>query len=251
MPMAPASAMLPVESAVAALGKGFDRIRTMKGTTFQDNRTVIVIPTRGMIHHRVVIAWQGLIAPMNGQRGILFAAGDEVGIAYNNMIQNILNDPGLSKFKYVLTLEDDNIPPPDAHIRLLESIEEFKFDAVSGIYFTKGDINMPQAYGDAEEFRRTGVLDFRPRDVRAALAAGQIMEVNGIAMGCALWRMELFRQIAPPWFVTVADVVEGKGAMAFTQDLYMCERAKRAGKRFGVDLRVRVGHLDTNTGIVY
>jgi hypothetical protein len=78
------------------------------------------------------------------------------------------------------------------------------------------------------------------------------MEVNGIAMGCALWRMELFRELAAPWFVTVNDVFPEKGgAQCFTQDLYFCERARRAGKRFAVDFRVKVGHLDTETGVVY
>jgi hypothetical protein len=63
--------------------------------------------------------------------------------------------------------------------------------------------------------------------------------------------MDLFRDIPPPWYVTVADVVPGKGIQGFTQDLYFSERAVRSGKRFAVDMRVRVGHLDINTGVVY
>jgi hypothetical protein len=77
------------------------------------------------------------------------------------------------------------------------------------------------------------------------------MAVNGIAMGCALWRMDLFRQIPKPWFVTVADYLPDRGLVSFTQDLYFCEKAVRAGKRFAVDFRVRVGHMDVDTGEVY
>jgi hypothetical protein len=210
-----------------------------------------VIPTRGTIHHKVVAAWQNLIAPMNQKRAVLFAAGHEVGRAYDTLVGNILGDAGLSKWKYVMTLEDDNLPPPDAQVRLLESIA-LGFDAVSGIYFTKGDVNMPMAYGDPDDYRRTGVLDFRPRDIRDALQRGQVMEVNGIAMGCALWRMELFRELAAPWFVTVNDFFPEKGGVqCFTQDLYFCERARKAGKRFAVDFRVKVGHLDIESGQVF
>jgi len=133
----------------------------------------------------------------------------------------------------------------------LESINWGNYDAISGLYFTKGEQNMPMAYGDPATYARTGVLDFRPRDVREALAAGQIMPVNGIAMGCALWRMDLFRQIPAPWFVTLNDLVPGKGIVGMTQDLQFCERAVRAGKRFAVDMRVKVGHLDINTGTIY
>lgn len=240
-------------------GRGFETVKVLRGSTYKDNSTVVVVPTRGkadapdlsFIAHRVVQSWQSLISPMNQKRAFIFVTGREVGDAYNTAITNILQNPELSKWKYLLTLEDDNIQPPDAHIRLLESIEFGKYDAVSGLYFTKGEINMPMAYGDPEEFARTGVLDFKPRDVRGALANGHIMPVNGIAMGCALWRMQLFREVPGPWFVTVNDVIEGKGVQCYTQDLSFCEKAVRAGKRFAVDMRVRVGHMDTNSGIIY
>ncbi len=233
-------------------GLGFERIKHIHGAGYRDNATVVVIPTRGMVDQRVIQRWLGLIAPMNQKRAIFFASdNDDPGKAYNQMIQMILGHPELSKWKYVLTLEDDNLPPSDAHLRLIESIEQFNYDAVSGIYFTKGEHNMPMAYGDPEEFKRTGKLDFRPRDIREALAAGQIMSVNGIAMGCALWKMELYRQIGAPWYVTLNDVVPGKGVVGMTQDLEFCQKARLAGKRFGVDMRVKVGHLDVGSGIVY
>lgn len=246
-PVAEVVEALKVESA----GLGFDRVDLLQGSTYKDNATVVVVPTRGMIPHEIVQKWMGLIQPMNGRRAFLFAHGHEVGHAYNAMIDMILKHPELSKWPYILTLEDDNVPPVDAHIRLLESIDWGGYDAVSALYFTKGDINMPMAYGDPEEYRRTGVLDFRPRHVAEAVKAGQIMPVNGIACGCALWKMSLFRELSPPWYVTVADLVPGKGIQAMTQDLYFCERAVRVGKRFATDCRVHVGHMDMATGVIY
>jgi len=244
--------MIPAESVVEQMGGlGFDRIELIHGSTYKDCSTVIVIPTRGQVDTRVVQTWQSLLAPMNQKRAIIFARGHEVGIAYDTMIKNILANPDLAKWKYILTLEDDNLVPADAHIRLLESIEAGPFDAVGGLYFTKGDINMPMAYGDPAEFAATGVLDFRPRDIVKAIQGGNVVEVNGIAMGCSLYRMDLFREFEPPWFVTVSDVIPDKGPQAFTQDLYFCERARRKGKRFATDCRVKVGHLDINTQLVY
>lgn len=256
---------------VTSEGLGFERIKTIHGSTYKDCSTLVVIPMRGLERHteddlcmggdhrsckipaartEVIQSWRNLIAPMNQKRAMFDCVGHEVGHAYNDLIKNILADPNLSKWRYILTLEDDNLPPPDAHIRLLESIEETKADAVSGIYFTKGDIAMPQAYGDPRRFAETGVLDFAPIDVTGFLQRGSVVEVNGIAMGCALWRMDLFRQIEPPWFVTVSDIVDG-GCKSYTQDLNFCEKARRAGKHFFVDFRVRVGHLDVNTGVIY
>lgn len=232
-------------------GLGFERIKTISGTTYQDCSCVLIAPTRGMIHHKTVSAWQNLIPVMNQKRAFLFASGDEVGQAYNKMIEHIVADPNLSKWKYVMTLEDDNLPPPDALQKLIETLEASKYDAVSGIYFTKGDYNMPQAYGNPDKFRVTGELEFAPRNVVEALARGQVMEVNGIAMGCAVWRMDLFKDIKAPWFVTVNEWTPDKGNKCYTQDLYFCERARRAGKRFAVDFRVKVGHMDVETGVVY
>jgi hypothetical protein len=224
----------------------------MHGSTFRDCSTIIVIPSREpAIHHKVVSALQGLIAPMNQKRAVMFCIGDEVGVAYDRMIADILAHPELSKWRYVMTIESDNLPPQDAHIRLLESIEFTKWDAVSGLYHTKGEYNMPLALGSAAKYAQTGVLDFAPIDVREILAAGQLVETNGIPMGCALWRMDLFRQVPRPHFVTVADVIPDKGPVGYTQDLFFCKNAKGMGKRFGIDARVRVGHMDLATQVVY
>jgi len=250
-PMAPLAAVV---DQLGSAGRGFEQFGQLDGATFEDNSTIVICPTRGMIPDQVAHRWLTLIAPMNQKRGWLFAKGHEVGRAYDAMITQILADPHLKGFKYILTLEDDNLPPPDAHMRLLESIRlgpGAGFDAVSGIYFTKGQFNMPMAYGDPEEFRRTGALDFRPLDVRRALELGRVVPVNGIAMGCALWRLDLFRAVPPPWFVTVADVIPERGTQVMTQDLYFCRQARERGKTFAVDCRVRVGHLDVNTGEIY
>ena len=230
---------------------GFERIEGVHGSTYKDNSTVLILPTRGVIHWKVMQAIQNLVPLMNQKRAFMYAVGQEVGQAYNSLIKGILADPNLSKWKYIMTLEDDNMPMPDAHLRLIETIESGGYDAVSGIYFTKGDFNMPQCYGDPDLYRSTGELDMRPRNVVQALQKGHVMECNGIAMGCALWRMDMFRELPEPWYVTCNEWSEGAGGKCFTQDLYFCEKAKRAGKRFAVDFRVRVGHLDVETGIVY
>lgn len=244
----------PISEVVEAMrspGLGYERVDLIQGNTYQDNSTVVIIPTRGMISYRVTNAIQHMLTPMNQKRALMYCAGDEVGKAYDRMIKQILADPVLSKWKYILTIEDDNLIPADAHVRLMETIEWGNYDAVGGLYFTKGEVNMPMCYGDPLEFQRTGIVDFRPRDIREALKHGHVVPCNGVAMGCTLYRMDLFRQIEPPWFVTVADVIEGQGAMMFTQDLWFCQNAIKAGKKFAIDCRVKVGHLDINSGEVY
>lgn len=233
-------------------GIGRDQARVIHGSTYKDCSTIIIVPGRDRsVDIRVLQTWQSLMQPMNQARLYLFAIGDEVGQAYTNTVQAILAHPQLSKFKYIMTMEMDNLQPPDAHVRLIETIEAGKYDGVSGVYWTKSfDYPMCMAYGSPEHYAKTGELEFRPRDIRAALDKGHVVEVNGIANGCSLYRMDLFREIEPPWFVTKSDVVNGM-PQSFTQDLFFCRTARLKGKRFAVDLRVKVGHLDLSSGIVY
>jgi len=233
---------------------GFERMDTLNGMTYKKANTIIVVPMReSKMHVRFHQALSGLVSPPNQQRSCLFAIGQEVGHAYNNMIANILADPVLSQWQYILTIEDDNLPPPDAHIRLLESIEaNGGYDAVGALYWTRGDVQMPMCYGDPDEYARTGVPEFRPRDIRNAVKNGWVVPCLGLAMGCTLWKMSLFREIGYPWFVTVSDYAQNnKGLECFSQDLWFCRKAIQAGKKFACDCRIRMPHMDWRTGIAY
>jgi hypothetical protein len=242
---------------------------------FVDQSTVIVVPTRGQIDSETVEHWLGLLVAPNQKRlGPLFARGYKVDAAYNALVAQVLAHPALSRFKYLMTLEDDNLPSLDAHLRLLETIESGPWDAVSGLYHTKDVLRTPMAYGDPTSLTR-GEVDFSaaqmPANIECPPDCGSsckthVLEVNGIPMGCALWKLDLFRQLQPPWFVTVGDrVLLPDGTLVHpsqipagtetkrtvTQDLVFCFRARKAGKRFAVDLRVAVGHKDVETGIIY
>jgi len=228
--------------------RGFENIEHVADTSFKDCSTVVIIPSREpLLHTTFVQALNGLMWPMNGQRYLIYVSGAEVGRAYDNAVKSILAHPELGKWKYIATIEDDTLPPPDAFMKLYESIEQGPYDGVGGLYFTKGDYQMPMCYGNPAEFARTGVLEFRPRNVTNGIRAGAIVECNGIANGCSLFRTSAFRDVEPPYFQTLNEI--GVGAM--TQDLFWCAKARRAGKRFAVDCRVRCAHADWKTGVLY
>jgi GT2 family glycosyltransferase len=64
--------------------------------------------------------------------------------------------------------------------------------------------------------------------------------------------MEMFTSgtIERPWFKTLQHFDNGS-ARVMTQDLYFCEKARKAGYRFAVDSRVKVGHFCPQTKIVW
>lgn len=218
--------------------------RLNRGKTYRDLSTIIVCPTRGMIPDRVVQAWMGLIRPMNQKViGPIFFRGYEVGEAYNMAINFVLSNPELSKWKYILTIEEDNLPPPDGLLKLYESMDDY--DVVGGLYWTKGEGGMPMIYGDPA----VTPLNFIPQVPKSET----IQPANGLGMGFNLFKIEMLKdeRLPRPLFVTAQEFVPGIGAKQYTQDLYFYENAGKLGYKFACDTRVKVGHLDPSTDVVW
>lgn len=206
--------------------------------TYKDLSTVIICPTRGMIPSRVVANWQ-FMRPMNQKViGPIFLERMEVGEAYNQGIKMILENPELSKFKYLMTIEEDNYPQfPDGLMKLYENMD--KYDCIGGLYWTKGDNGQPMCYGDPS----VTPLNFIPRNP----VPNTLTPCNGLGMGFNLWRLEMFKDERfeyGKWFKTEQSFEPGVGAKAYTQDLYFFEKAVGLGYKFACDARVPVIHWD-------
>lgn len=219
--------------------------RLSKEKIYRNLSTVILCPTRGMIPSRIVSSWQGLMRPMNGQViGPVFLEGMEVGEAYNQGIKMILENPGLKDFKFLLTLEEDNAPSPDALLKLYESIDDY--DAIGGLYFTKGESGQPMCYGNPGEMP----LNFRPQIPQP----DSVTPCNGLGMGFTLFRMEMFKDKRfeyGHWFKTIQQYDPQQGGKAYTQDLYFFQKAREMGYKFACDSRVKVGHYDHANQIMW
>ena len=245
--------LLAVDDASKSICDGaYDPVRVIHGCTYKDSSTAIICPTRGMIDYRVVRSWQRLVDIPNQRRSFTFVSGDEVADAYNRGIEEILGDWRTASHKYLLTLEDDNIPPPDAHLRLLDTIQSGPWDIVAGLYYAK---NAAHTYPNAAGKIELGPFDKSLVDTSEAEKTGGVLEVNGVPMGCTLFKMDLFRSMPRPWFKTVSEYLllngEAHGRRTVIHDLDFCERARLAGHRIAVDCGVRVGHLDIRNGVIY
>jgi hypothetical protein len=210
---------------------------------YKDLSTICIIPTRGVIPAKVVQNWWGLMAPMNHKFIRVFAIGMEVGAAYSTTIEQILANPILNSWKYILTIEEDNMPPPDGLLKLYESMD--KYDVVSGLYWTKGEMGQPMIYGDP----KMEMLNFIPQ----IPLPETVQECNGLGMGFTLFKMSVFKdgKLLRPFFKTTQEYTPGVGARAYTQDLYFYENIKKLGYKVACDTRVKVGHYDIENDIVW
>lgn len=214
----------------------------LKKNAYKDLSTICIVPTRGFIHARVVQSWLGIFSPMNQKFTRLFIVGMEVGAAYHAAIEQILAHPELSKWKYVLFLEEDNMPPPDGLLKLYENMD--KYDVIGGLYWTKGEGGKPMCYGRPDTFP----INFAPFMPQPET----VTPCYGVGMGFTLAKLEIFKNPAhpKPYFETVQKYQNGQ-SVGYTQDLYWCQEINKLGYRCAVDSRVKVGHYDAASDIVF
>ncbi len=202
---------------------------------YKDLSTVVVIPALNTVATKAASSWWNLMFPPNQRVVKLFAQNMEVGEAYSQTIEQILANPELAKYKYLVTIEADNVVPPDAVVKLLQKMEEHpEYACIGALYYTKGYGGVPQIWGDITD----PVLNFRPVPRRP----GELVETNGTGMGCNVFRMSMFKdeRLRKPWFKTTSSKEEG----CYTQDLYFWTDAKKHGYRCAIDCSVLVGHVD-------
>lgn len=217
------------------------RLRIIEGGSWKKQRIVMIIPAANAIPTKVYMSHMNLIFPPNQQVARIAALGMEVGEAFTKTIEQVINDPFLSEFEYILTVEHDNVPPPDGVLKLLKRMEAHpELAVIGGLYWTKGEGGMPQIWGD----RSDPTMNFRPQPPNP----GELVECWGTGMGFNLWRLSMFKDknLRKPWFKTVAEIT-GVG----TQDLYFASDAQANGYRVAVDCDVLVGHYDVGSDVVW
>jgi len=212
------------------------RSRLVRGGSWKRQRVIVVLPAADTIPAKVALSHWSLAWPPNNGVVRLLAQGMEVGDAYSSAIEQVLANPDLAQWEYILTIEHDNCPPPDGVIKLVERMEAHpEFSCIGGIYFTKGPSGCAQIWGDIKD----PVLNFRPQ---LPDPNGGLVECCGTGMGFNLWRLAMFKdaRLRKPWFVTQ------KAGGVSTQDLYFWSDARKYGYRCAIDCSIKVGHYDMN-----
>jgi hypothetical protein len=217
--------------------------RIIEGGSWKKQRVVMLIPAGVSIPTKVYLSHCGIITPPNQGMYRMAAIGMEVGEAFSNAINEIVNHPELKDWEYLLTIEHDNIPPADGLIKLINRMEQHpEYACIGGLYWTKGEGGVPQIWGDPKDG-----MNFRPQ---VPDPNGGLVECNGTGMGFNLWRLGIFKdeRLRKPWFKTLTGI-EGQGVG--TQDLYFWGDARKNGYRCAIDCSVKVGHYDMANDVTW
>src|SRR5258706_16139033 len=102
---------------------GSTTARLIRGASWRKQRIVLILPAADLIPAKVALShWNMVFPPNNGVARIL-AQGMEVGDAYSTAIEQVLAHPDLGQWEYILTIEHDNMAPPDGVLKLLTQME--------------------------------------------------------------------------------------------------------------------------------
>jgi hypothetical protein len=221
----------------------FDRVE--RGDSYKDRSLLMVFPAYKPVAPAVWASWLSLLTPANHRVYRYLLYNYEVGQGYERAVEVVLNDPVLSKFEYLLTLEADNVIPSMAVLQLFEDADKADVDVLGAMYWGKGAGGVPMAYGRFGDVPH----NFRP----FVPPANSVTRVNGCGMGCTLFKLDLFRKVSRPWFKTHQEWTPNVGMETLlTQDLwFMKKAAAEAGAKVAVTTNVLVGHLDEATGITW
>ena len=131
---------------------------------------------------------------------------------------------------HLMCIEDDTFPPLDAIERLLAHDK----DVVCGWYPKR------------QPGKRIGVPIVLKNGKRQTLddpdAYADLVELYTVPMGCTLIKMDVFKHIEMPWFVTTGQL---------TQDSFFSQKARDAGFTLWCDTSIRCAHVDRETGVSY
>lgn len=156
------------------------------GVKTYSNRLLVATPTTGIIRMEWAAARYGMAIPSNFSKiDMQQYMSSFIPLRYTiSDAQNMIANEAVTKnFEWLLIIEDDTIPPPDALIRFNEYIASREYPVVSGLYFTRSDPPDPMVYrGRGNSFYKDWKI-------------GDKVMVDGVPTGMLLISVDLLRAV--------------------------------------------------------
>jgi hypothetical protein len=190
-----------------------------------DTKLLIVVPTWEKTDKFPCL--ENLVIPSGMQVKYLNVYGREVGDAYNYAAQQACDDGA----DFMLTVEDDTFPPPDAILKLWELYQKQQEKCIVGAWYPK-----------RSQVREGTPIILKDGKRRALQDDGEVHEVYTMPMGCTLIPINSFFQTDYPWFVTTPHL---------TQDSFFSQKTREAGYKLLVDTKIKCKHIDRETGEIF
>lgn len=211
----------------------------LEGNSYKNRNMMVGIPTRGMIHYKVISSWKSLLYPINSKSVMVWAPNMEIGEARNKLVESFLKEKDLD---YLLFIDDDLILQNEALLKLFRGLDEHSFDVIGSVYRLKDSSRDVVAY-----IEKNGMIESVSDE---ELLQNEFMEVHVVGMGFTLIHRRVLEQMPLECFKTVQESCSF-GTKLFTEDVYFCRMVRDKGFKIGLSCESIMGHIDTRTQIIY
>ena len=194
-------------------------------------KTLILIPCFDMLPANLLRSL--LSMQIIGEVGYDIATSSLIYDARNQLAQHAMQ----GGYDYVLWLDSDTLPPPEALWKLKIATEE-GYDMASGLYFERKPPHRPTIFKRLELMQLEGGKLDPVAEFYDDYPRGELFEIQGCGFGCTFMKVDLLRRVTEKFGIMPFMPVGG-----FGEDLSFCMRARRAGAKIGCDSSVRCGHV--------
>lgn len=131
---------------------------------------------------------------------------------------------------YLFMVDDDMICPDD----LFEKLHRHDVDVVAALAFTRNYPHRAVLYSIQEGWDAMSRSDYFINHWIDRYPENKLVECDAVGFGAVLIKMDVFKRLMPPYFMSAASVGE---------DILFCHKVKKAGARIFMDTSVKLGHL--------
>jgi hypothetical protein len=189
----------------------------------------ICVPCRDMVHSAFMFSLCQMITH-NHNAGIMTRLHLHMGSLLVDQREQLVHMALEAESTHILWLDSDMLFPPDTAQKLLRHDKSI----TAGNYPTRQHPHKTVAYTDVTDWSTYVIVD----------PTAGLQTVEAVGMGCMLTKIELFKNIAKPWFDTtyLPSTEERIG-----EDFYLCSKARSAGYEIVIDHEVSstLKHLGT------
>ena len=172
-----------------------------------------------------------------------FVRGYDCATARNNIAQKAIN----GDYDYVFMVDNDVVLPRNVLVDMLDDPK----DVCLGYYahrdadnLYKGRVSVCKLYQPngtkyfnyplESEYTAKELIDLRKQNTYK-------LTIHGGGMGCALIKVDVFRQLSYPWYDWVNYEDDHRGMLS--EDLYFCEKCRIGKIEITTDTRAGCGHI--------